>query len=265
MVLLVQNQQGYLQPVRTAGARLDAQRACKAQARLQAGMAAASSAKGLIALSGAQAGPVGQALLQGDAQRARRDARWSWRRIFPHRFYIELQRAGRPDDEAHVRRRRAAGRAAEAAGGGDASGAVPARGRLRGARGARLHRRGRDPGQPAARAQASRASSTSRPQAADGGAVRRRAVGALANTLEIAKRCNLMLELGKPQLPTSRRPNGMPIDEYFRVAVARGPGRAPGCTCTPMRRSASRSGRATWSGWSSRSTPSSRWASRATS
>ena len=45
---------------------------------------------------------------------------------------------------------------------------------------------------------------------------------ALANTLEIAKRCNLMLELGKPQLPDFPTPNGMPIEEYFRVASHEG-------------------------------------------
>jgi DNA polymerase-3 subunit alpha len=57
--------------------------------------------EGLIALSGAQAGPVGQALLQGDLERAR-EAAFTLSGIFVHRFYIELQRCGRVDDEAHV-------------------------------------------------------------------------------------------------------------------------------------------------------------------
>lgn len=39
---------------------------------------------------------------------------------------------------------------------------------------------------------------------------------AVANTLEIAKRCNVSLVLGKPQLPDYPTPNGMAIDEYFR-------------------------------------------------
>jgi DNA polymerase-3 subunit alpha len=45
---------------------------------------------------------------------------------------------------------------------------------------------------------------------------------ALANTVEIAKRCNLTLVLGKPRLPDFPTPNGMPIDEYFRVASFEG-------------------------------------------
>jgi DNA polymerase III subunit alpha len=58
-------------------------------------------ADGLIALSGAQAGPVGQALVQGDEARAA-DVALQLANCFPHRFYLELQRAGRSDDERHV-------------------------------------------------------------------------------------------------------------------------------------------------------------------
>src|SRR6185436_8475324 len=49
---------------------------------------------------------------------------------------------------------------------------------------------------------------------------------ALANTLEIARRCNLTLVLGKPQLPDFPTPlvDGapMPMAEYFRVASHEG-------------------------------------------
>ena len=51
---------------------------------------------GLICLCGAQAGPVGQALLQGDQSRAH-DCALQLSSLFPHRFYLELQRAGRPE------------------------------------------------------------------------------------------------------------------------------------------------------------------------
>ncbi len=57
--------------------------------------------EGLIALAGAQAGPVGQALVKGDESGAAEVA-LRLAGIFPHRFYIELQRAGRVDDESHV-------------------------------------------------------------------------------------------------------------------------------------------------------------------
>ena len=39
---------------------------------------------------------------------------------------------------------------------------------------------------------------------------------ALANTVEIARRCNVVLELGKPYLPDYPVPAGMTMDEYFR-------------------------------------------------
>ncbi|MFX8199709.1 PHP domain-containing protein, partial [Acinetobacter baumannii] len=56
---------------------------------------------GLICLSGAQLGGLGQALLQGDKVRA---TEWAQRlaALFPGRFYIELQRAGLPGQEALV-------------------------------------------------------------------------------------------------------------------------------------------------------------------
>jgi DNA polymerase III alpha subunit len=57
--------------------------------------------QGLIALSGAQAGAVGQALLQGDETRAA-DLALQLAAVFPHRFFLELQRVGRADDEPHV-------------------------------------------------------------------------------------------------------------------------------------------------------------------
>src|SRR5690606_1511495 len=45
---------------------------------------------------------------------------------------------------------------------------------------------------------------------------------ALANTVEIAKRCNLSLVLGKPQLPDFPTPGGMPIEVFFRQSSFEG-------------------------------------------
>ncbi len=56
---------------------------------------------GLILLSGAMSGDVGQALLQDNAEQARElAARWQAR--FPDRYYLELQRAGHPQQEAYI-------------------------------------------------------------------------------------------------------------------------------------------------------------------
>jgi len=99
IVLLVQNKQGYLNL-----SELLARSFTRNPGRPQALASLAWLAElneGLIALSGAQAGPVGQALVQGDTARAHELA-LQLAGIFAHRFYLELQRAGRPDDEAHV-------------------------------------------------------------------------------------------------------------------------------------------------------------------
>ena len=56
---------------------------------------------GLIMLSGAMAGDVGQALQQGNPSLAESLAR-EWGELFPERFYIELQRAGHPYQEQYI-------------------------------------------------------------------------------------------------------------------------------------------------------------------
>ena len=99
VVLLVQNTQGYLN-LSELLARAWTQHGSKAQAAIKLAWLQELN-EGLIALSGAQAGPVGQALVQGDETRAL-DAAMQLAGIFVHRFYLELQRAGRVDDEAHV-------------------------------------------------------------------------------------------------------------------------------------------------------------------
>jgi DNA polymerase III subunit alpha len=56
---------------------------------------------GLIALSGGAEGDVGRHLGNGRIAEAHRAAR-AWRSLFGDRYYLEVQRLGRPDDEAHV-------------------------------------------------------------------------------------------------------------------------------------------------------------------
>jgi DNA polymerase-3 subunit alpha len=61
----------------------------------------AEGTDGLIALSGARDGDAGQALLQGNRAGAAKAAR-DWAGHFPGRYYLEVQRAGRADDDALV-------------------------------------------------------------------------------------------------------------------------------------------------------------------
>jgi DNA polymerase-3 subunit alpha len=61
----------------------------------------AESAEGLIALSGGRRGDIGQALLNGREDDARA-AIERWQNCFPERFYLELQRTGRADEERYL-------------------------------------------------------------------------------------------------------------------------------------------------------------------
>ena len=56
---------------------------------------------GLILLSGARSGDVGQALLRGKTELAAKLAQ-QWQAVFGNRYYLELQRTGRDHDEAIV-------------------------------------------------------------------------------------------------------------------------------------------------------------------
>lgn len=217
VLLLVQSRQGYLNLCELLARGwtqnvVKAQAVCKLEWLRELG-------EGLLLLSGAQAGPVGQALVQGDDSRAAEVA-LQLAGLFPHRFYLELQRAGRPDDEAQV------------------AAAVQLAARLNlpvvathpvqftaeddyEAHEARVcisegeilgnQRRVRK----FTREQYFKSSAQMKALFAD-------LPSAVANTLEIAKRCNLTLELGKPRLPNFPTPNGMPIEDYFRYASHEG-------------------------------------------
>ncbi len=58
-------------------------------------------ADGLIALSGAQQGDIGQALLAGNYNHAR-GLLSDWQKIFPDRFYLELQRTSYPGENDYI-------------------------------------------------------------------------------------------------------------------------------------------------------------------
>ena len=100
LLLLVQNRSGYLNLCALVSQawteNVQRQQAWTSWEQL------AAHAEGLIALSGADLGAVGQALLAGDAARAEAMAR-RLAEIFPGRYYLELWRAGQPGNEAQVR------------------------------------------------------------------------------------------------------------------------------------------------------------------
>lgn len=57
--------------------------------------------EGLIALSGAQEGDIGLALLAQDNNRAQECLRY-WQALFPGRFYIEVSRVGKPREQDYI-------------------------------------------------------------------------------------------------------------------------------------------------------------------
>jgi DNA polymerase-3 subunit alpha len=217
MILLVQGSQGYLN-LSELLARAWTRNVVKAQAVVKLEWLKELS-EGLILLSGAQAGPVGQALVQGDAARAT-DLALQLASIFPHRFYLELQRAGRHDDGVQV------------------AGAVQLAARLN------LPVVATHPVQfttrddyeaHEARVCISEGEILGNPRrvrrftpeqyfksTAEMQALFADVPSALANSAEIARRCNLSLVLGKPQLPDYPTPGGMPIEAYFRLASQEG-------------------------------------------
>jgi DNA polymerase-3 subunit alpha len=221
LLLLVQDRQGFLN-LSELLARAWTQHAGKAQASVKWAWLSELNA-GLIALSGAQAGPVGQALVLGDESRAS-DAALRLCSIFPHRFYLELQRAGRPDDELHV----SATVQLAARMGLPVVATHPVQFTLVDDYEAHEARVCIAEGEILANPRRVRRftreqyfKSTAQMQAlfAD-------VPSALANALEIGKRCNLTLELGKPQLPDFPTPavNGQHLtpQEYFRHASHEG-------------------------------------------
>ncbi|KAB2932498.1 MAG: DNA polymerase III subunit alpha, partial [Rhodocyclaceae bacterium] len=180
---------------------------------------AAGDNGGLIALSAAAGGDVGQALLAGNAAQAEAAAR-EWARVFPDSFYIEIQRYGQAQAEALVAASvalaakldlpvvathpvqfldRADFKAHEA--------------RVCIAEGYLLA----DPRRPKQFTEEQYFKSQAEMQAlfAD-------LPEALENSVEIARRCNLSVELGKNRLPLFPAPEGMTLDDYLARQAAAG-------------------------------------------
>jgi DNA polymerase-3 subunit alpha len=221
LLLLVQNDAGYLQLCELL-ARAWTSNTQRAQALVKWAWLE-ELGTGLLALSGADGGAVGQALLAGDVARAEQLAR-RLARAFPDRFFIEVQRAGLASNEAHVRA------------------AVPMAGRLALPVVATHPVQFAEPDDFEAHearvcvaegetlANPKRVKRFSREQyfktQAQMATLFADLPVALANTLAVAQRCNLQLTLGKPRLPDFPTPlvDGVPvpIEDHFRRAACAG-------------------------------------------
>ena len=174
---------------------------------------------GLIALSGGLTGDVGQALQAGNDELAATLVQ-AWQILFPQRYYLEITRTGRPGEENYLH---AAVDLAQRHDlpvvvsndvrflKSDDFGAHEARVCIQDGRTLDDPRRPRDYSDQ----QYLRTSDEMAALFSD-------LPEALANTVEIARRCNLELTLGKHVLPDFPVPEGMTADTYFREQAWQG-------------------------------------------
>jgi DNA polymerase III subunit alpha len=223
LLLLVRNRTGYLNLCELLSrAWLENEHRGRGELRSQwfeSLRAGDDGGNGLIALSGAQHGDVGQALLGGNDEAAERSA-LRWAGLFPDAYFLEVQRSGHPECEPHVRAAaalaqrlglplvathpvqfidRADHRAHEAR-------VCIAEGEMLG-----------NPRRPR-RFTEEQYFKPQREMAelfAD-------LPSALENSVQVARRCNLSMELGKSRLPDFPTPDGMDADTYLRKLARQG-------------------------------------------
>jgi DNA polymerase-3 subunit alpha len=174
---------------------------------------------GLIALSAGRAGDIGQALLANKPDRAQRLLD-GWLALFPDSFYLELQRTGRPGEEDYLHRAvaLAARTGVPVVATNDVHflaatdyGAHEARVCINEGRTLNDPRRSRE----FTDQQYLRTPEEMQELFSD-------IPEAIANSVEIARRCNLELELGRNFLPDFPVPRGLTIDDYFRRLAREG-------------------------------------------
>jgi len=217
LVLLCQNREGYLNLTRLISrSYIEGQERGVATIHKEWLQGACA---GLIALSGGRGGDVGQALLAGN-RAAAEAALADWVSLFPGRFYIEVQRTGRPQDEEYLHEAvsLAAAEDIPVVATNDVHflkredfEAHEARVCIHDGRVLNDPRRPRNYSEwqylrtPAEMAELF----ADLPEA-------------LENTVEIARRCNLELTLGQAVLPEFPIPAGMTTDDYFRQQAREG-------------------------------------------
>ena len=168
---------------------------------------------GLIVLSGAREGTIGQALLNEDLALAKSKLE-HWMKVFPDSFYLELQRTERPREEEYIHG--AIDLSLEfdcpVVATNDVRFLTSAEFEAHEARVCINDRRTLDdPRRPRTYSDTQYLRSTEEMQALFSDIPE-----AIQNTVEIAKRCNLELSLGTPCLPDYPVPENLSVDDYLR-------------------------------------------------
>jgi DNA polymerase III subunit alpha len=218
LLLLVQNREGYLHLCDwLSRAFLTNQH--RGRAEISKAWIHESGSAGLIALSGAQYGDVGAALLVDHSDAATRLGN-EWAELFPNRYYIEIQRAGHPQAEMLVQQSiRLASRlqipvvATHPVQFLRKEEFIAHEARVCIAEGYVLSDRRRP--RPFTEEQYFKSKAEMASLFAD-------LPQALENSVEIAKRCNFSFDLGKARLPLFPTPKEMPLDQYLREHASAG-------------------------------------------
>ncbi|MGI4848802.1 MAG: DNA polymerase III subunit alpha [Janthinobacterium lividum] len=212
LLLLVKDKHGYLQLCELLSqAWLTNLHRGRAEIRAE-WLEALAPAGGLIALSGAHFGDIGIAFENGNAELAQRNAK-RWAAIFPGQFYIEVQRAGQPNMELQVRQSVALAAALQL----PVVATHPVEFMTKDEFTAHEARTCISEGEMLANPRRPRRFNEEQnfKTQDEMAALFADMPAALLNSVEIAKRCNLVLELGKPRLPDFPTPDGMTIDDFL--------------------------------------------------
>ncbi|RDI39083.1 DNA polymerase III subunit alpha [Aquicella lusitana] len=218
LTLLCQTHEGYQNLLKLVSkSYLEGQ--ANGQPVVQKAWLSSSLTEGLIALSGAQEGDIGQALLRHEQEKAQ-DCLAFWQSLFSNRFYIEVSRTGKAQEHEYIQ---SVVKLAESA-------SVPVvatndvrfltrddfeahEARVCIQEGVTLN----DPHRPRLYTdqQYLRSQAEMQKLFAD-------IPEALANSVEIAKRCNVTFTLGKSQLPHFPVPAGYTTESYLSEVVKEG-------------------------------------------
>ena len=221
LLLLVKNHAGYLQLCELLSrAWLENQYRGRAEVRAEwLREIQGQGQQGLIALSGAQAGDVGVALDNGNIAAAERCAQ-QWADIFPENFYIEIQRAGQHGMENHVKLSVALAAKLNL----PVVATHPVQFLSKEEYVAHEARTCISEGEILANPRRNKAFNEQqcfRTQV-EMGELFSDIPAALQNAVEIARRCNLVLELFKPKLPDFPTPPGVTLDQFLVMEAKQG-------------------------------------------
>jgi DNA polymerase-3 subunit alpha len=218
LTLLCQTPEGYRNLARLVSrAYLEGQE--RGTPRIERAWLTPENCRGLIALSAASDGDVGRALVnarEADAERLL----GAWLELFPGRYYLELQRLGRPFEEAYI------GAAVTLASRHKVPVVATNDVRFLKADEFDSHEARVCIHDGALLADPGRVRRYSRQQylrsAQEMAALFADIPEALANSVEIARRCSLPLKLGEARLPQYPVPSGFTTEQFLRAEAARG-------------------------------------------